>query len=510
MIRTSEPYTSRLAWALALTAFLRLPSFAWPVISDDEGIYDSMAQVVNHGGIMYREALDHHPPGSVYIYAWTERWLHASIGGVHAVGLVFAVLTSLGLYLIARELMKKELAWLPPLLYGIVSTAKCAYDGLAFNGEMQMNLPAIFAVWAVLRADGAGQTARARRAGLDLLAGALVGLAGLAKWQALVMGLAFPFFVAGGSGREGWLRRALTRGPFWLLGLTLPLGAAALFFRANGMLADAWRWGGVFNMQYIAEGPGLAWALQRLGTQLAAVVLPSAVFYWAGLSGLAKNVKSESPGSFGLFVWTTVSFLAIAIGGRFFGHYFLQAELPLCLLAAAPLARAFERMPKLVAAATAVPALFFLVVGSIPSVTHAIFDPGEPDWATVGGEIARQSAPEETLFVWGNIPPLYSLSGRRMGTRFTYCNYLTGLSPGTPSEYDPKLIPTTHARGAWPLLLEDLENRRPTLVLDTAAAGWKGYGKFPVERFPALKGYLAAHYKEQARIDGAVLYRRTP
>src|SRR5271168_3943591 len=103
----AEVHRRGLVLALGITALLSLPSLRWPVISDDEGIYDSMAQVVNSGGIMYKDALDHHPPGSVYVYAAIERWI-PGITSVHLVGLLVALLTSFGLYLVARELMKRE------------------------------------------------------------------------------------------------------------------------------------------------------------------------------------------------------------------------------------------------------------------------------------------------------------------------------------------------------------------------------------------------------------------
>jgi hypothetical protein len=46
------------------------------------------------------------------------------------------------------------------------------------------------------------------------------------------------------------------------------------------------------------------------------------------------------------------------------------------------------------------------------------------------------------------------------------------------------------------------------LVLDTAAAGLKSYGKFPIAAFPPLADYLAAHYLPEGSISGVVLYRR--
>ncbi|HET6347014.1 MAG TPA: hypothetical protein VFH51_18910, partial [Myxococcota bacterium] len=181
---------------LAVTGVLRLPAFAWPAISDDEAIYDAMAHTINAGGVMYRDAVDHKPPGLAYTYALVERWRPPGLSemeAVHALGLALALLTAYGLIVVARQLGADRVAPLAGLLYGVASAAKVPYDGLAVNGELLMNAPAVWAVWAVLRGGRAGG---GQRLAWDLAAGALVGLAGLAKWQALVTGLPFPFFAA--------------------------------------------------------------------------------------------------------------------------------------------------------------------------------------------------------------------------------------------------------------------------------------------------------------------------
>lgn len=471
-----------------------------------------MAQVVNSGGVMYRDALDHHPPGSVYLYAFVEKLVgvHTSsylgISVVHAAGLLMAVLTAYGLYLIAREILWVELWILPAALYGIVTTTKCAYDGLAVNGELQMNLPLVFAIYFLIRA---GKSQGLHRFSLDTLAGILVAIAGLSKWQALAAGLAFPFFHSV-TDRAGFFSRTFRRGPAWILGLVMPIAATAFYFRTQGVLNEFLGWGGLFNFRYIAEGPGNGWALMRLGLQLLSVVLPSLVFYAAGFLGLwqiARRKNSITTHAFGIWVWTVVSILSIAIGGRYFGHYFLQAELPLCLLAAEPIYNWFQRSPRLISALMGVPLIFFLSLSLFPGATHKVFDPALPDWELVGTGLAQKTDARESLLVWGNIPPLYYFSSRKMGTRFVYCNYLTGLSPGTPSEYDPKIRPAFVSQ-AWPLLFSDLEERRPALILDTAPPGWKGYAKFPIAQFPEFHAYLDSHYREVGTIQGAVLYRR--
>ena len=93
--------------------------------------------------------------------------------------------------------------------------------------------------------------------------------------------------------------------------------------------------------------------------------------------------------------------------------------------------------------------------------------------------------------------------------RFSFCNYLTGLSPGTPSKYDDRNDPRAQVvQWAWPMALQDLAANKPALVLDTAAAGIKSYAKFPIGKFPLLADYLAAHYRREGDVSGVVVYRR--
>jgi hypothetical protein len=518
-----------LSAVLIFVAVLRLPGLIWPVISDDEAIYDAMAHVINSGGVIYRDTVDHKPPGLAFIYSLLERpfagmglvagdW--AGIFAVHLFGIFLAVLTAYGLYLLAREIFESrpEFWLLPPLLYGVVTTAKCAYDGLAVNGELLMNAPTVFAILAVV---WAAKKKGVQRFAFDLSAGFLMGLAGLAKWQALVAGLAFPLMGLSNfktnfkSNLKEFFERVLFRGPAWILGLLLPFAGAFLFFRAHGALADAERWG-LYNLRYIAEGPGLLWGFKRFAIQFGSVIVPSIVFYGCALVGLAHVVRGylvsrmareTKTENLGLVVWALVSCWAVGLGSRFFGHYFLQAELPLCLVAAEPLDRLWTRAPKSTIGLIGVPALAFFLFGMVPSLTREIFDSGVPDWTQIGQEVAEQTGPGESLFVWGNAAPIYFSSHRRTGTRFSFCNLLTGLSPGTPSEYDPQAEAAT-VRESWPLLMTDFEVKRPVWILDTASAGWKGYGKFPIARYPEFAAYLGSYYRAKGAIQGAVLYRR--
>ncbi len=528
-----------LAFACALCVFLRLPSFHYQVISDDEAIYDAMARVVTSGGVMYRDVVDHKPPGLTYTYSLT-RWvgdlLDPGSPGAHAmdllhlVGILAVVLTCVGLYPVGRRLLRPGLAGLPPLLYALVSAAKQPSDSLAVNGELMMNLPTIVSVGAVLAAE---RQVGVRRALLHLLAGALCGVAVLYKYQAGLFGLAFPFLIdplgpVGPSAPDAgphekqetkrtlarWFAMLLPRGACWLCGLLLPLLLCAACFHHRGVLNEALRWGIGFNRRYLQEGPGLPWAVRRFAYQLVGVVLPGIVVYGGGLLTFTRLLRGGAgvgvvAGRSFLLCWTGLSLLAVGLGGRFFGHYFLQPELPLSLLAAGPIAQMWHQRPRLLVLAVAVPGVFFFLGASFPSVSRPIFSPHDPDFAAIGRAIAARTRPTDTIWVWGNVPQIYSAADRSPGVRFTFCNYLTGLSPGTPSEYDPDVDPQRFAvPWAWPQVFEDLERHRPALLVDTAAAHLKFYGRFPISHYPDLDRYLAAHYRRESEVASVVLYRR--
>jgi hypothetical protein len=210
-----------------------------------------------------------------------------------------------------------------------------------------------------------------------------------------------------------------------------------------------------------------------------------------------------------LVVWAIESLFCVSLGRRFFGHYFLQPELPLALLAAAPVAALWGRRPRLVVTAIGLPVFMFFLAAALPRYTRKYVYTTDPDYWTVGRAAAMRTTPSESIWVWGNVPQIYYTAERMPGVRFTFCNYLTGLSPGTRSEYDPTVDPRRNAvPEAWRDLFLDLDSKRPTLVIDTAAAGMKSYGKFPIRSFPALEGYLSAHYRPDGVVNGVVFYRR--
>jgi len=504
---------SRATWLIAACIaciLLRGPAFRYGVISDDEAIYDTMAQDILAGGVMYHSTIDHKPPGLVYTYAGLERFAgngQHRMAMVHLFGVLAAIGTSLGLYWMGRIILAPPLEVIAPLLYAVTSAAKVPYDGLAVNGELLMNLPTALAVACALDAT---YRSKAQRLVLDVLAGSLVAGAVLYKYQAGILLCALPLVTLETPTMTWW-----TRLTSWVSGFALTVTCCALYFCHRGALQDARHWGIAYNAEYISEGVPFAWAAQRLGRQLVGVVLPGGVLYVSAIVTLARfgrgNDLSYSIRRFRPFMlgWSLLSLASVAIGGRYFGHYFLQPELPLSIVAAGPAARLFVTRRATFITALLVPALALAMGASLPAQPGRWLDDDDVDYETLGKAVAGRTKLSDTIWVWGNAPRIYYVARRRSGVRFSFCNYLTGLSPGTPSEYGAGVDPLGRTnRYAWALVFEDLTTRRPRLILDTASAHLKSYAKFPISNFPDLEKYLSVHYRSTGSVNGAVIYDR--
>jgi hypothetical protein len=95
-----------------------------------------------------------------------------------------------------------------------------------------------------------------------------------------------------------------------------------------------------------------------------------------------------------------------------------------------------------------------------------------------------------------------------MGARFSSSNFVTGESPGTPTETGRWNADANQSPARWEMLFADLERRRPALFVDAAAAGWDGYGRYPLARYPRLRAYVDQNYRPVDVREGVVLYRR--
>lgn len=518
----------------ALGVCLRLPTFGRPMLSDDEAIYAVTADAMARGDRLYRDVVDHKPP---LIYCLYEGAF--AVGGpyqtqaAHALVVLAVLLTAGLLFALAGGGSPAPAEGLAAAaLFLIFSTTWHDYDALAANCELFLLVPQTLAAWGLMR-DLRAPARGARGAAMHLAVGALIGTSALLKYQGITflgasLGMLLWWVRLGRGARRWALGRALCQ----LLGALAPPAAYLLATRAAGN-ADAALYWFRFNFSYVGAGLGGAAALARglrraaliggaalvpyaLGLMAAARTAAGAVRTLRRPAGAPRDDMGPSPAPPGPvpvlgLLWLCTSTVALCAGGRFFGHYFHLVLAPLCLLAAPGFVWLWRRAAGTRAALVALcalPALAFFALATFGRSLAARLDEGEPAYDGVAARIDSLTAPDERIFVWGNSPQLYVLARRPMGARFSSANFVTGESPGTPTETGARNADLNQDPRRWEMLFDDLERRRPTLLVDAAAAGWDGYGKYPLDRYPRLRRYVDAHYRPLEVSAGVVLYRR--
>jgi hypothetical protein len=341
------------------------------------------------------------------------------------------------------------------------------------------------------------------------VAGTLLSVAGAFKYQAAVevpvlLGLCALARDASVASRVRGVAAAI-------VGLTLPWVAMIAWFRGGGDLGEALYWFR-FNFAYIGAGSAPIETVQRAAPRIAFVVIPAALLYVVAVAGAARAWRDRGGVGRWLVAWAVLSAIAVATGGRFFGHYFHQITAPLAVLAAPVVAEFAARRWRTTLVAFAVPALaFWGIAWRHDTVMRRVSGRPEPDYAAVARWLDARDPARGSLCVWGNSPLLVALARRPLGCRFVFANYQTGLSPATTSQTDPAVDATPNVvEGAWPRMLADLETRRPEFIVDGSPGDVAHYGKFPPERYAGLMAILVRHYAMVGTVEGMRVFRRRP
>jgi hypothetical protein len=201
-----------------------------------------------------------------------------------------------------------------------------------------------------------------------------------------------------------------------------------------------------------------------------------------------------------LWLWLASAAISVAVGLRFFGHYYIQLVPPLALLASGALARGSTLWARRAIA-------FALFAGCLFSATGYFFKPGtpEPNYESVSRYLATTTNPDDPIYVWGSVPEIYWASERRPATRFLTSPFLTGNYPGRPPE-DANTGSDTD--NAWELFYEDFKAHPPKYFVDTSPAKLRGAQYYPISQFPRLEHIIDTQYKYVVTIDDIDVYKR--
>jgi hypothetical protein len=480
----------RLWGALVLLAVVlaHVPSFFHRLLDGDEAIYGSIAVLMNGGGSLYADGgVDNKPPGIFWVYAATFHVVgNYQMTAIHAVGLLVMVATCGLLFVMGRSLAGVRAGLLSALIYGILTGAGNPRL-LASNTELFMMLPLTASVLLMLH----------RR---WLLSGVLLAAAGGFRQVAAVNVLLLPVAVLL---LEPAGRRLRASGLF-AGGLTAGLLAGAVLLALTGSLPGFWDWtvGSLYGYAATNWTPALVW--QRAQDSIVPFV-GSAVVVWVAAVVSAWRWRRLPPGQRLVVAWLVVSVPGSLAGGHLSWHYFIQLMGPLALLAAFAIDEALKGEKRRLVAAVAIAGLGAPMIGW--GVFDMVADPltydfraPVPQHETLAAYIRGHTSPTDRVFVWGDWPALYVESDRVMASRFP--GFLRGFSRGSgrpPNNWD------TTAE-VWPELQSDLTRNPPSLIVDTASAGWSDFSMYPMSNYPVLNDFVTSRYHAVATIDRVVIY----
>jgi 4-amino-4-deoxy-L-arabinose transferase-like glycosyltransferase len=474
---------------LLLACSLRLPAFFVEVFNSDETFLATQAEVINEGGRLYEDAADRKPPLVPYLYAATFSVLGTTaLWSVRVVAMLAVALTGLLLALEARRRYGERAAWLAGILFVLASVAFAPQDGQAANFEIFM-LPAMTA--AVLLG-ARGKTAAS---------GVAVAIATLAKQTGAATLLPVVYLVWRARGKRGVGEAAA--------GFAIPIAIVALLVGPGQLFF----WTLLGNGSYFGLGSATAYVLGLFLVMTFAFVACNLPIVWSlprawrerklattiRVDGATRDDQVAGPDT-DLWIWLASAALSVAVGFRFFGHYYLQLLPPLALLTAG----AVINRSQLLRRATVGLAVLVAVGASLMGFWVKPWG-DDPKYAMVSRYLDTHTLATDRIFVWGHMPEIYWKSDRRPASRFISSGFPIGDWGSRPEGDEAANVPTP---GAFEQMMEDLRTNPPRYILDTAPAAFRGSEFAPISNYPELRRFVDTGYEYVRTIDGISIYER--
>lgn len=497
------PRAALVALYVAVSVVTRAVVLRADIINGDEASYAVGAWEMLRGNIPYTAFADNKPP---LIYAYYA--LAQAIGGhgIFSVRLLTMLITvPWTAYAASAFYGHTRRGVVAALLFLVYSAAYEGTNMLAVNCELVMLLPLAWSLVVVRGGDSRMTPGRA------LGAGVLVGTATLVKYQSVLWLPAIVGALILDQAPSRW-KAVLTRAAVVVAGFLLPLiGVAALFVIVGGF-EGFWYWNVVHNVGYVLNPTTVPDAVGRSVVRLAPFFIATVVLWigWARLHTFdVPRYQRHLVG--GLLAG---SMLAIFLGLRFFGHYFVQLYIPLALGAAPWVADRLVRPMRvsgwMVTAYTLAVLVFFTAWNGVQYVVK------NPGITALSHSVTNQLALDPcygdgSLFIWGSAPTIYyhaqlPLASRFFFPEFPLVRYYSGNRPATALQR--RAIVRDRRGRHWRWLMTDLDRHDPTFILDMTDARVSMWEYFPLADYPLLESFVKTRYEPMRRVGGVQIYRR--
>jgi 4-amino-4-deoxy-L-arabinose transferase-like glycosyltransferase len=492
---------------LGLTFLLRMKFWNQP-FQMDEGVYAYIGWGMLDGLVPYKDVFDHKPPGIYLLYSLVFLLTEPSTINVKVFASIYTLGTTLAVFLLARKVAGTKAGCLSALLFGIFSCGP-KIEGGGVNTEIFMILPYTLAAYFLLRA---AETDKRRS---YFLAGLFTGLACTIKQVAVVNVLWIAAFLL----FRIWRRRTGKRvsdiaadAAAVAVGMVLPWIPFALYFYVQDGLHEFFYWQVNFNFAYMDRGVKYLANHAILLKQMKIILSENSILWLlvlVGLSSLWRQV-SEPEGSDSdtmrqpsekrevlllMATWPLFSFLGIAMGGRYYGHYFIQLIPSLAVLGGVGLIavvqalrfkgkEVFRQPSRILLAALIIWSCVLFVKTNAPyylrydaeQISFRVY--GTPLFSVtrfVGKYLRERTQPDDLIYVWAVNPEINFYALRKSPSPFlVHSTAFTKLPWDTYEE-----------------VIQSLHRAPPRYIV--AMQG--------MSKFPALKSYVSQNYQKEKDAD---------
>lgn len=483
-------FSKRFAVLLACSLWIlanRIHTYHQPV-QTDQGLYAAIGHELNLGGRLYTDLWDLKPPLIFMIYAGMEKLVGYGQQQIFVLGLL-AALASLGaIYRASARLQGSESAGLWAAAFWALACNDVWLEANLPNAEVFLNA---LTLWGLVFYLDREPPSRQRASGVA--AAVCFGLATLFKQPILMIPVCCLAAEAIAFRRDPVMLRRVAQQAFTLVLVTGLLWAGTFgYFALRSRAADFLDAVVRFGQSYAQTNLGRSSTLwQNIGNGL----MPSVIFnelsprflgclvpmaltaVVAGLAAWKRKVPHWVWVAGGYVVGTHV---AVALPGRFYGHYFQLWIAPLALLAGCAVAEARHRSPRLARIVGGM-GVFLLFLYEAPVFAKTPDDCSRLVWGErfvstrhLAQDIGQWLTPHETLFQWGHEAPLYFYSQRRPASQFL--------------EIVPLFMGPFQERYRQRLIQEF--NEHPPEFIATIQPAWRGIALLPADLRGIFSSYI--------------------
>jgi len=516
-------FQTAIFWLLpALTVLaLRLPYFGLNFLNSDEGIYASVARIMEKGGLPYRDAWDHAAPGIFYLYrvlfgvfgSWNMEAVRGS-----------AFVAHLGAALMIGISLRNRRGYIPGLVGGVMTAVAIGgylpSDAVSALTEIFMLPPLLGFAWLMLRWCEGQRLNR-------LSSGILIALAVWFKIHALLIILFLLVGTLWGRRQAGRISRNDITDVFriFLYSAAAYLVLVVPLFIAGGF-GGFWSLYVKYNLLYFASGT-YGWefisGLWQTAWQWGFPQFLTVALGVGGCYTLVSN-RNRDGGAGRIMIAGLVGSLVMAMaGGRLFGHYFIPAAAFVGWITGYgfdSLIRSFAEMERRTARTAIIIWIIIFISGALQPIIYFHGYAYQQLWSAtdkkveskerlseISSKLQEVTQPDQTIWVWGFAPEIYLASKRDPSSRFINCNYLVGLIPWVNTAPNLDTSPSS-VPGSWDLLKMDLTQNPPATIVDVSVTDYQFWGKYPLSSRPALYSFVQQNYISIGTFDDFCLYLR--